>query len=448
MQFSVFDHIYDAVVVYNETGRVIYCNDSFSALVGVSPVRIVNKLDIDKLFLEIEGYTLNLNEFTQFSEATTTRVIKFQTKEIMNGIGQFSIAPIEKDNEKFFIFVLRDLSIEEELHRKYRREMSLKDKKIEEMNSLIQLLQRTRLVKEPRKILEEFLKHVLSQYGLGTGFIKDGEGRVFKITNREQIGLGTSYDILFKKIQELKMQKKYNYFEKDNLKDINMNGLPHLHSLVLIVLKSSQKAHFELYLPIHNQERANSFDHERVITLSEQMELIIDNMTLEKLSIFDDLTKLYNARYFREKLDEYTGRFPLLSLILLDIDFFKKINDTYGHLGGDTVLETVGRILKEAGEKENRENIVSRIGGEEFAILMPEKTPRDAEKLATYIANIIRAEVIPFEDKEIKITMSFGISQWEPNITTSVRDFYKRADEALYSSKRNGRDRITILKAS
>lgn len=448
MKFHIFDHIYDSVVIYNSAGRVVYCNDSFSALVGVSPVRIINKMDIDKLFLEIEGYPLNLAEFTQFREPTTTRVIKFQTKEVMNGIGQFSIAPVEEQDDRFFIFVLRDLSIEEELHRKYRREMSLKDKKIEEMNSMIQLLQRTRLVKEPRKILEEFLKHVLSQYGLGTGFIKDGDGRVFKVTNREQIGLGTSYDLLFKKIQELGVQKKYNYFEKDNLKDLHMNGLPHLHSIVLIVLKSSQKAHFELYLPIHNEERANTFDHERVITLSEQMELIIDNMTLEKLSIFDDLTKLYNARYFREKLDEYTGRYPVLSLILLDIDFFKKINDTYGHLGGDAVLETVGRILKEAGEKENRENVVSRIGGEEFSILMPDKTPREAEKLANYIANVIRAEVIPYDDKEIKITMSFGISQWEPNVSTSVRDFYKRADEALYTSKRNGRDRITILKAA
>jgi len=242
----------------------------------------------------------------------------------------------------------------------------------------------------------------------------------------------------------MKPLEKYTYFQKESLENLNFSNLQHIHSLVGISIQANAKSSFEVYIPIPTSDRAQSFDQERITTLAQQMSLVIDNMTLEKLSIVDDLTKLYNARYFREKLDLYTVKYPQLSMILTDIDHFKAINDTHGHPGGDAVLQRVGSILKETVEKENRDNVVCRVGGEEFSILLPDKTPKEASELAEEIANIIRAEVIPHGGKEIKLTMSFGISAWA-NGKISVRDFYTRTDEALYFSKRNGRNRITLF---
>lgn len=443
MDFAIFDHVYDSVLVYNKSGLIIYCNESFSGISGISANRIIGKMDLSKVFTEIEGCPVNKEEFVHYKEATNTRVIRYKTKNISDGLAQFSIVPMMDGTEKVFAFILKDLSVEEDLHKKYRREMSLKDKKIEEMNSLIQLLQRTRMVKEPRKILEEFLKHILSQYGLATGFIKDEESRVHKIPEKAPLGYATMIDTLLKKISEMQALEKYTVFSHEMLAEMKLGHLHHCHSLVGIPVRAGVKSAFEIYIPMPNAERANGFDQDRIITLTQQMALVIDNMKLERLSIVDDLTKLYNARHFREKLDEYTAKYKNLSMILTDIDFFKKINDTYGHPGGDAVLQRVGAILKHTAEADQQDNIVFRVGGEEFSILVPEKDEQETSELAEKIANKIRQEVIPFDGKDIKITMSFGVSKWLPG-KIFVRDFYTRADQALYSSKKNGRDRITI----
>jgi diguanylate cyclase (GGDEF)-like protein len=101
----------------------------------------------------------------------------------------------------------------------------------------------------------------------------------------------------------------------------------------------------------------------------------------------------------------------------------------------------VGQVLKAFQENEI---LVSRVGGEEFAILVPNQTLDETLNLATRISEGVKQSIIPYDGKNIKITMSFGISNWNPD-RFSVRDFYKKADEALYESKTNGRDRITVL---
>ncbi|MCB0368184.1 MAG: GGDEF domain-containing protein, partial [Bdellovibrionales bacterium] len=438
MDFSLFDNSFDIVIVYDENGVIKYGNSAFYLFASLTPARVVNKLDLKKIFYAIDEAPLNLSHFTNIKEATSIKVVSFKSKNNENGLGQYAIVPVEKNMQILFF---KDLTIEEDLHRKYRREMSLKDKKIEEMDSLIELLQSTRLVKEPRKIIEEFIKHLLNHFGIGIGFLKDLKGEMFKVVNPKQIGLMGSYMPLMQRISQLESFKKYASLEGSDLQEQLKTFYANLYSLVIIPIYSQGKDCYEVFIPLATKEKAESFDHQKVITLAEQMKLLIQNMVLEKLSIFDDLTKLHNSRFFREKLNEYTNHFEKLNLILLDIDFFKKINDSYGHPGGDAVLIEVGQILKSYQDKEI---LVSRVGGEEFAILVPDQTLDETLNLASKISEQIKKTVIPFDGKDIKITMSFGISNWNPE-KFSVRDFYKKADEALYESKANGRDRITIL---
>ena len=438
MDFNIFENSFDIVLVYDESGMIEYANSSFYLFSGLSVTRVVGKLTLPKVFLEVDDQPMQLNAFVGMKDTRPMKVIAFKTKNIEKGLGQYSIVPMEN---KYILF-FKDVTVEEELHRKYRREMGLKDKKIEEMNSLIELLQNTRLVKEPNKILEEFIKHILNNFGLGVGFLKRADKDIVKVINSNHLGQSSVFDSLNRKIQKLPTHEKYTYYDSAKVKE--SFSTTHIHSMVILPISSQSSESYEIFIPIHGLEKAQQFDHQKVITLAEQMKLLIQNMNLERLSIFDDLTKLHNSRFFREKLNDYTNRYEKLNLVLLDIDFFKKVNDNYGHPGGDAVLIHVGQVLKLFQDKEV---LISRVGGEEFAILAPNQTLDETLDMASKISNQIKSSIIYYDTKEIKITISMGICSWDPEIQT-IRDFYKKTDEALYESKANGRDRITVLKSA
>jgi diguanylate cyclase (GGDEF)-like protein len=125
---------------------------------------------------------------------------------------------------------------------------------------------------------------------------------------------------------------------------------------------------------------------------------------------------------------------------MLDIDFFKRVNDTYGHAMGDLVLVECVKMLKELFPRDV--DSVSRIGGEEFAVILPDYKIEHAIKKAEATGLKIRSETILEKDVRINFTISMGIAQLSEDET--VEQWMKRADLALYDSKKNGRDRYTV----
>lgn len=434
MDFSVFDNSFDVVLEYNSEGVILHANSSFFLFTGLSVARVIGKLTLDKVFLSFDEIPLNIKSFVGITEPKPMKLVAFRTRSVEKGIGQYSLSPF---GDKFLMF-FKDVTVEEELHKKYRREMSLKDKKIEEMNSLIELLQNTRMVKEPTKILEEFIKHVLSQFSLGVGFLKTPSTEVLKVGSSEYKGTLLNLDKFERLILKMPIHSKYEILDTNQLNEAY--SLDFLKGLVIIPLQVQTKETYEVFMPFYSTNEIEFIDHQKVQTLSEQMKLLIQNMNLERLSIFDDLTKLHNSRYFRDKLNEFTTRNELVNLVLLDIDFFKKVNDTYGHPGGDAVLVQVGQILAQCSDIDV---VAARVGGEEFAILTSNHTLDETLDIATQVSQKIKAAAIQYGEKVIKVTCSMGISKWNLN-QMAVRDFYKQADEALYESKVNGRDRITV----
>ncbi|MBC8353142.1 MAG: diguanylate cyclase [Planctomycetes bacterium] len=152
----------------------------------------------------------------------------------------------------------------------------------------------------------------------------------------------------------------------------------------------------------------------------------------------DALTKLWNRRYFDDEMqkckDALTTSGRPSCVMMLDVDHFKKFNDTYGHQAGDEVLRGVARTLKKAAGK----NVVCRYGGEEFAIIFPNADIDAAMSIAEKARAAIAEQVFEFEELDLKVTASGGLAQQQED--ESVLEVVKRSDEALYVCKANGRN--------
>nr|NJM02887.1 GGDEF domain-containing protein [Desulfobacula sp.] len=171
-----------------------------------------------------------------------------------------------------------------------------------------------------------------------------------------------------------------------------------------------------------------------------------DNTEMYRKATTDRLTRINNKMHFEELADyeikrsQRTG--SCLSLILCDIDHFKKINDTYGHLCGDFALKEITSDIK---LMLRTTDIFARVGGEEFAVLLPSAIEDAAYSVAEKIRRAIEKKTFIHGGNEFKVTMSFGISEFKPGISKerSLEDLFKLADKRLYYSKNHGRNRIT-----
>jgi diguanylate cyclase (GGDEF)-like protein len=161
-----------------------------------------------------------------------------------------------------------------------------------------------------------------------------------------------------------------------------------------------------------------------------------------RLMTVDGLTQAYNRRYFNEALEREFNRSQryqrILSLIAFDIDHFKEINDTHGHLAGDNVLRNLAQCVK---IKLRREDVFARTGGEEFGILLPEIRLEGALTTAEKVRRIVETMLVRHEQIGIRCTVSLGVASCQGDETTG-EDLYKRADERLYEAKQGGRNRV------
>ncbi len=171
------------------------------------------------------------------------------------------------------------------------------------------------------------------------------------------------------------------------------------------------------------------------------------NLMLDSLNnraIKDSLTGIYNRRYINEKLPLDLINANLsdhsISVILIDIDFFKNVNDTYGHLVGDHTLKSLAVLLQRSLKREN--DWVARYGGEEFLISLPGASLSFAKELAENIRGKVEKTPIEYGDLKFYITASFGVSAITPKLGTSVNELIEEADKKLYYAKRNGRNRV------
>jgi two-component system cell cycle response regulator len=161
-----------------------------------------------------------------------------------------------------------------------------------------------------------------------------------------------------------------------------------------------------------------------------------------RMTIVDGLTDIHNKRYLDDFLDRELARCRRynrpLTVAMTDIDRFKAINDTHGHLTGDFVLKELSRLVK---KRVRREELFARYGGEEFCLVLPETDRNGARALCEQIRQMIETHAFTFEGHKIEVTVSVGIAELERGVTDALQ-LLKRADENLYRAKRAGRNRV------
>ena len=173
-------------------------------------------------------------------------------------------------------------------------------------------------------------------------------------------------------------------------------------------------------------------------------EMASANEKLKRMATTDELTGLLNRREAMNRLKELWAskeRYgTIFSCIMLDIDFFKKFNDTYGHAAGDAVLRATAGVLQ---ANVRTTDLVCRMGGEEFLVLCPSVRAREAGVCAEHLRAAVEAHDYAYDGIGLRVAVSLGVAEWDADMTKSD-ELLRKADDALYLSKQSGRNRVTI----
>jgi diguanylate cyclase (GGDEF)-like protein len=185
-------------------------------------------------------------------------------------------------------------------------------------------------------------------------------------------------------------------------------------------------------------------DRDYLMNIAGLAAIAIHNAYLFELTTTDMMTKLKLKHYFLNALQERLrsrSDGDQLSLLMVDIDHFKNVNDTFGHLAGDETLKGVATILQEAVRLID---VAARYGGEEFIVLLPGVDKKEALAVAERIRKRVEKATFVSGSQKVKVTVSLGVAEHDPILDASPLAFIERVDHALYASKQNGRNKVTV----
>ncbi|MCX7746361.1 MAG: diguanylate cyclase [Clostridia bacterium] len=321
------------------------------------------------------------------------------------------------------------------------------------LNSIFSLTQDITSTLDLDELLEKIMSIAIEVTGAQRGYlmIKDENTgnldlKVRKNINLTEIGAdGFSKNIMEEVLENHSSIIITNAMEDEKFKSFQSVCMNELKSILCIPIK--YKDEFQGICYLDNPLSSGVFsdeDYSILNSIMTQAAISIENAKLYKLAITDGLTGLIIHRHFKNLLKHEIVRSKrynrIFSLIMFDIDHFKKLNDTYGHPAGDEVLINIARLTK---ENFRTIDVTARYGGEEFIVILPETDTDGARIAAERLRQDIENSVFTYAEHKIKSTVSMGIASY-PKDAETMEELIKKADEALYASKANGRNRITL----
>lgn len=348
------------------------------------------------------------------------------------------------------------------LNPEYAEIVSQYEKKIYDLKSLLEISRSLCSTIEFSQLIESIIFTCIGQFKvLGAGiFVPEPLDSDFFVLNRNYNGLelnpNVNYRISVSNPLINIITKTDRVFTVEELKSevlayADLDAITSLNPSLVVPLV--QKNHLDGILvlgekiALPGEEGYSSYEKELILTIASLAAVAINNSTLLERSSTDMMTHLKLKYFFynvlTDKLDEAVAQNLPLSVIMFDIDFFKRFNDTYGHACGDYVLQTVAKIIRSCIRSCD---LASRYGGEEFTVMLDKTNKDDAMTVAERIRQHVEEYDFCYENQHVKVTISIGVTVFdsEKNLVTSPKQLVDQADQALYVSKRSGRNRVTF----
>ena len=359
----------------------------------------------------------------------------------------------------------QDLSHSEQtpsLNPEYAEIVSQYEKKIYDLKTLLEISRSLCSTIEFSQLIESILYTCMGQFRvLGAGvFVPEPLDSDYFVLNRNYNGLeldpNVTYRISVSNPLINVITKNDRVFTIDELKAevpayADLEPISSLKPSLIVPLV--QRNHLDGILvlgekiSLPEEQGYSSYEKELILTIASLAAVAIYNSTLLERSSTDMMTHLKLKYFFynvlTDKLDAAMAQNLPLAVIMFDIDFFKRFNDTYGHACGDYVLQTVAKIIRSCIRSCD---LASRYGGEEFTVMLDKTGKDDAMTVAERIRRHVEEYDFCYENQHVKVTISIGVTVFdsEKNLVSSPKQLVDQADQALYVSKRSGRNRVTF----
>ncbi|MBI5074793.1 MAG: diguanylate cyclase [Nitrospirae bacterium] len=437
-EFISLDLIPDPFIILRPDGTIVDANLSFFTLVGSGKETVISR-NFNEIDLLRELSRKISQSFVSGSEDFER--IAYHTRHF-----EVLILPFRHADEPYFIrIVLKDITNFIRLE----KELLKRNKELIIINTLSSAFISS---ENMDLVMEDLIEKVLLITDFHTGFLMMTEDEQLKLRTSKGISSDLQKFILDGGIESLcsdalKIQEPMYFIERSVIAEIPVLREEGFVFIAAIPLLSSQKVMGLLFLA-SRVNREMDFDFAALLSLvGNHFSHILDKIKLfqetKRLSVTDGLTGLFNSRYFYRYLDleiSRTKRYgSSFSLMLFDIDNFKKLNDTYGHQAGDEVLQELARIFKSVSRETD---IVVRYGGEEFVIILPNTAEDEAIALANRILLTVQETKIKINATErVSITISGGVASFPQNASTA-KNLLNAADSAMYAAKTAGKNTI------
>jgi diguanylate cyclase (GGDEF)-like protein len=453
LQFSnrwkPFEHLFDAMAIVTSNKRVVYANERFRKLAQLSEATdngfddITNVLNLpDNCWEPLLSPSQNTGKLAAPTLPPSIQSVPFSFRGGSKGFAQVFVEALQEPGESVFLCVLHDITFEiqsrtqidesERIIAELRRRHS-------EAHFLWRLSTETPIYLDPPALLTTVAKKLKEDLGFADAAFMTLPATADEVPNP----IGTEYRV-GSRLREVAVTLVPTLLRKTNRTDVF--SVENETFGTFWVTSFRPKLEKPFFLLARSEQSAKDSNRRSLLDpLAAQMTGWLDNRAVYLSSITDSLTGLFNRRHFDSRFAVECilarERQMLVSLMVLDIDYFKKVNDTYGHQVGDVVLKSAAQTLKNALRTTD---ITARVGGEEFAAIMFDTSTEDAIKVAEKVRKKIEETpiAIPGSNLVLNITVSIGISGFDGEGTPD--SVYALADSALYRAKAEGRNTVRI----
>lgn len=445
LHWRILEHLFDAAAVVDGTHRLLYVNERFRKLAQLSGDIMQEPMDIGSC-IEVPASCWESLKAPSSSTTPHTHSVPFSFVGGPKGFAQMTIDRLPKeagDKHEIFLCVLRDITLElqnKSMLDQNERVIADLRRHHAEAQFLWRLAMETPIYLEPSAILAMIAKKLRDELGFA-------DACFLQVPNSDSEPPEPIY-------QELRVGSR--------LRDVAYSLVPTVRKKTarsevwsiesgaygtFWISNFRPKSERPFFLLARSENTAKDSNRKAFLEpLSLQITTWLDNRSMYISSITDSLTGLFNRRHFDSRFSIECllarERQIILSLILVDIDRFKKINDSFGHQVGDSVLKTTAHVLKSVLRTTD---IIARVGGEEFAVLLFDTSPRDAKIAAEKIRKKIAETPVelPGFNQAITVTVSCGIAGYM-GASDTPDSVFRAADSALYLAKNSGRNCIAL----